>query len=121
MQLSTQLSPDNVWLAIILMGAVTWLARSLPFWFSGQRRWLQRLADPSSPLAALGPCLLVAMMAATVLPMLSQQVQIDLWHAVPTLVAMAAVLLTMKIKPNVGLAVVLGMVTYPLVVWLVGR
>lgn len=108
------LSLDNVWLAILLMGAATYLARSLPFWLAGNNAIVNRLAQPDSPLASLGPCLLMAMMAATVVPMLVADLQAGPARLVPTLTGLTGTLLVMKFWQNVGLAVVVGMVAYTL-------
>ena len=108
------LSVNNVWLAIVLMGTATYLARSLPFWLSGNSQAFNRLTEPDSPLASLGPCLLVSMMASTILPLLLANGQAGGWRLLPTMAGLAATLLVMKFWQNVGLAVVAGMVLYAL-------
>lgn len=106
------LSLDNVWLAIAAMGVLTYMTRSLPFLLAGRSQALNRLADPASPLASLGPCLLVAITSSTIVPMLAASLQAGGGRLLPAVGGLLTTLGVMKRWENVGLAVVVGMVVY---------
>lgn len=113
-------SMESIWLAIFLMSLLTYLARSLPFMLSGRSGVFNRFAEPESPLAALGPCLLMAISASTILPMLLAKLNAGGMQIWPTVAGLLGTMLVMKFWQNVGLAVVVGMVLDALVFAWVG-
>lgn len=108
------LSLENVWLVIFVVAVFTYLARCLPFFFSEHSKLLNRMAQPDSVLAALGPCLLISITAATLLPILSADMADGWRQMVPTLLGLAGTLGAMKLWGDVGLAVIVGMASYTL-------
>jgi branched-subunit amino acid transport protein len=113
-------SIEDIWLAITLMALLTYLARSLPFMLSGRSAVFNRLAEPDSPLSSLGPCLLIAICASTVLPMLVAQLNAGRMQIMPSLAGLAGTMWVMKFWQNVGLAVIVGMLLDAVVFALLG-
>lgn len=107
-----KLSQENIWLAIALMALLTYLSRSLPFLLSGRSQVFNRLAEPDSLLASLGPCLLMAITGATILPILVFELQAGGGQVVPTCAGLLTTVGVMWKWANVGLAVVAGMLAY---------
>jgi uncharacterized membrane protein len=107
-------SLDTLWLVIVVVAGFTYLARSLPFFLSGHSKLLNRMAEPDSVLAALGPCLLVSITAATLLPILYADLLAGAAKALPTFLGLVGTLGVMKLWGDVGLAVIVGMLCYAL-------
>jgi branched-subunit amino acid transport protein len=107
-------SMDNLWLVILVVAGFTYLARSLPFFLSEHSKLLNRMAEPESVLAVLGPCLLVSITAATLLPILYADLLMGDGLAWPTFMGLAGTLGVMKLWGDVGLAVIVGMLCYAL-------
>ena len=101
------------WLAVIAMAVITYLTRALPFLLSERNRWLRRLSQDGSALAALGPSLLAGIAAAVIVPDLigagtnGNQVAPYVGGLVVTAVAT-------RLVKNTGIAVLLGMAGYGL-------
>lgn len=107
-------SLDNLWLVIVVVAVFTYLARSLPFFLSEHSKLLSRMAEPDSVLAALGPCLLVSITAATLLPILYADLLVGVAQALPIFLGLVGTLGVMKLCGDVGLAVIVGMLCYTL-------
>ncbi|MBI3285477.1 MAG: AzlD domain-containing protein [Burkholderiales bacterium] len=114
-------SMENIWLAIILMAGLTYMTRSLPFLLEGRSRAFDRLTESDSPLSTLGPCLLMAIAAATILPTLAANLNAGGFQILPTAAGLLGTMLAMKLWCNVGLAVLVGMFMDALVFVAIGR
>jgi branched-subunit amino acid transport protein len=108
------LSLENTWQVIVVVAVFTYLARCLPFLLSRKSKVFQRIAEPDSVLAALGPCLLIAITSATLFPAVSEDLLAGGKQIVPTVLGLAGTLGVMKVWADVGLAVIVGMVCYTL-------
>ncbi len=106
------------WVAVFAMAVITYLTRALPFMLSERNRWLRRLSQEGSALAALGPSLLAGIAAAVIVPDLisagtnANQIAPYVGGLVVTAVAARSV-------KNTGVAVLLGMAGYGLLLMLI--
>lgn len=112
------LSPDQIWLAIACMTAVTYGVRVLPF-ILGESRKEARQGEKERPiLVALGPSLLVAIMVVTILPGVHKAVNQGITAELSYLFGIAATLLALKLSKNAGLAVLVGVAVNALIKFL---
>ncbi|MCX8959535.1 AzlD domain-containing protein [Erwinia psidii] len=109
---------DEGWMAVIAMGVVTWLLRSLPFMLNKRVRADDNRADHGSPVfAALGPSLLAAIMIVTLIPGMQQAMSIGYGR---TLCYVAGILMTLgalRVTKNPGIAVIVGVGIYGMGLW----
>ncbi len=96
-----------MWIAILIIGAFTYFTRALPFIWKSQ---LLEKASESAWLERLGPVMLVAMLVAVVLPFAQEAIELKEW--LPLFLGISSVLVTLKIKPNAGLATIIGVLAY---------
>ncbi|MBV7484140.1 AzlD domain-containing protein [Bordetella sp. BOR01] len=105
------------WGAVIAMAVITYLTRALPFLLSARSRLLRRLAEGSS-LAALGPALLAGIAAAVIVP------DVMALHGWPQLLPYAGGLLATALAArrlgNAGVAVIVGVAVYGVLLGLAG-
>jgi hypothetical protein len=105
--------PELVILAIVV-GLSTWAFR-----FAPTKLRLSR-TDPAGPLrrflVATGPAAIATLFTASILPMISTDIVLDL----PLLVGAAAVLAVYLLRPSVVLATLAGAIAFGLVAFLLG-
>ncbi|MBI3525998.1 MAG: AzlD domain-containing protein [Betaproteobacteria bacterium] len=106
------ISLENAWLIIVLMAAITYLTRSLPFLLSDRTKIFKWLSSENSLLSALGPSLLVSIAAVTIAPLLSEGFNSGGGALPATCIGLFTTILAMKYSDNVGLAVICGMFFY---------
>lgn len=95
----------GLWIAVIVIGAVTYLSRALPF--------LIRLTGNASPttkarLAALGPCLLAGMAAVAFSG--EFQAAVSGGKMTPLIAGTVLAVLSMSVKRDPGIAAIAGVV-----------
>lgn len=107
------------WGAVIAMAVITYLTRSLPFMLSERSRLLRHLSREGSALAALGPSLLAGIAAAVIVPDLlgagDNAAQIAPYVGGLVVTGVAA-----RLVSNTGVAVLLGMAGYGILLALAG-
>lgn len=106
------------WVAVLAMGVITYLTRSLPFLLSPRNRLLRKLSEQGSGLSALGPALLAAIAAAVIVPDLWGQQQVA--QLGPYLLGLAATALLARWAGNSGVAVIGGLAAYGVALWGLG-
>ena len=96
-----------LWLAFIVIGALTYLTRALPL--LSRRRGIG--APPPAWLDALGPCILAAIAVAVLLPEASAALAAGAWRpfALGSAAAAAAIMLWRR---DAGLATLAGVAAY---------
>lgn len=97
----------GIWLTILAIGLATYAARAAPlFWWYGGVCKRQR----SARLELLGPCLLSAMAAMQIIPVLAETVgSRDVFPVVFGLLAVGGI---MRIRQDPGTATFSGMIVY---------
>lgn len=103
-------SEQGLALAILAMALITYATRALPFLLGRDNRLLAWLANPDGPLATLGPAIIAALAAVTILPEARTALASDRWPIF--LAATAATLIALRLLKEPGLAVLIGLATY---------
>lgn len=94
---------------ILALAVITWLTRALPFFLLSRSK--KKINFSQGRLQILGPALLLS----TTVVVLTGEVQELINHAVslwPYLISVIVVILVTRWKKNIGLSVLLGLVTY---------
>ncbi|MFC0140430.1 AzlD domain-containing protein [Erwinia mallotivora] len=108
---------DQAWVAIIAMGMVTWLLRSLPFMLN-KRVQADKKADQNSPVfSALGPSLLAAIMIVTLIPDVQQAMASGYGRVMCYGMGIVITLAALRFTRNPGIAVIVGVAMYGAGLW----
>ncbi|MDR1827106.1 MAG: AzlD domain-containing protein [Methylobacteriaceae bacterium] len=108
---------------LLLMCAVTWAVRALPFFLKEDNRILRAVTDEDSPGHTLGPALIAAIAAVTIVPDFIGAVSAfdgaaRLIEIVAYVVSLAVAVVVSKKTGNAGLAIILAMLVYGLAAFL---
>lgn len=107
----------DFWAAVIAMAVITYLTRALPFLLSRQRQ-PRPGATGRSLFSALGPCLLAGIAAAVIVPdVLALKTGAEILPYVGGLFATA---LCARRLGNAGIAVIVGVLAYGLLMMMTG-
>jgi len=108
---------DLAWLAVIVMGVVTWLLRSLPFMLNKWTRTEDKTEQGSPVFSALGPSLLSAIMIVTLIPGIQQAMAAGHGRALCYCTGILITSCALRITRNPGVAVIVGVVSYAAGLW----
>ena len=116
------MSEEVFWGVVLLMSCATYGSRTLPFFFKENHRLLVWLGGENARMAALGPSLIAAIAAVTIVP--------DFVHAASApnntseiavyMIGLAVVIVLTKLTKNSGLAVLAAMAAYGVARFLFG-
>ena len=101
--------------AIIAMAILTYATRAVPFLIMQKSKWLSRLG--SGRFAILGPALLTSTTAVVVYSEISKAP--SAWYIGAYVVAVLVVGIALKATKNIGIAMLLGIVSYGLGMYLI--
>ena len=101
--------------AIAAMAVLTYATRAVPFLIMQKSKWLSRLG--SGRFAILGPALLTSTTAVVVYSEISKAP--SAWHIGAYVIAVLVVGIALKATKNIGIAMLLGIVSYGLGMYLI--
>ncbi len=110
------------WILVLIMSCATYGTRTLPFLLGQKHRLLIWLGGENARLKALGPSLIAAIAAVTIVPdfINASKVEHNISEILVYVIGLATAVMITKCTKNSGLAVIIAMTTYGVVRFLFG-
>ena len=107
------MSVTSYWIIVFIMAGVTLLSRTLPFLLHDKSRIFEKLCGEQSRLSVLGPAMLAAIAASTIVPGFMKTVNSGAMAEMAAYcLALGVVIPVLRISRNSGFAVISAMIFY---------
>ncbi|NDL66041.1 AzlD domain-containing protein [Acerihabitans arboris] len=110
-------SDGELWLAILVIGSLTYLTRSLPFWGKSDSWMIAWLNKQEDTMANLGPVMIAALAGVTLTS--SGMTAIHQGSILAFTAASGAILLLLILRVNIGVTVIFSILVYWLTICLI--